>query len=129
MQVFKYVLQYLRAKRDSKVFSLPASLSPDTAAAVADEAVFLGLPELKTASMRCTGEYEYLFTCHNTNDHYSNQVNLSRKWTDLSADKRFPHDVQSQPVLARPGWELVSIHWETRYAFLTWRRLKPLCNE
>ena len=64
-QVFKYVLQYLRAKRDSKAFSLPASLGADTAAAVAEEAVFLGLPELKMASTRPTGEYEYIWTTCN----------------------------------------------------------------
>ena len=62
MQVFKYILQYLRAKRNSKAFSLPASLSSDTAAAIAEEAVFLGLPELQTASTRPTGQYEYIWT-------------------------------------------------------------------
>lgn len=62
MQVFKYVLQYLRAKRDSKAFSLPASLSSDTVTAVTEEAMFLGLPELQTASTRPTGEYEYNWT-------------------------------------------------------------------
>ena len=118
LQVFKYVLQYLRARRDSKAFSLPNSLSPDIAAAVTDEAGFLGLPELQTYSLRHTGEYEYKMTSHNVH-HDEN------RWTKVSG-------VSSYSIVVNPGWELVSHCFapnSTDWLYVTSRRLKPLCNE
>ena len=110
MQVFKYVLQYLRARRDSKAFSLPASLSSDTAAAVAEEAVFLGLPELQKASIRPTGGYEYDFTYYQLSPGAN-----APKWPN---------------TYVKPGWELVSTHLACNGSgntntLVVCRRLKP----
>ena len=91
MQVFKHILQFLRANRDSKPFILPASVSQDTAAAVADKAVFLGRPDLHTASMRRTGEYEYDFRYY-------------REYSEIRDCLYKKHS----PVVVEPGWELVS---------------------
>ena len=104
MQVFKYILQYLRARRDSKAFSLPASLDSERAAAVADEAAFLGLPELQTASIRGTVEYEYDFKEYY--DHDRGIVNF--------------------PGVVKSGWELVSVTplvSGSRMGFITTRQL------
>ena len=118
MQVFKYILQYLRAKRDSKPFNLPASVSPDTASAVADEAVFLGLPELQSASMRPTGEYEY-------------DIRYYGEYSDVR-DCLYRKD---SPAVVHSGWELVSAHvgftgnGNYNTLLIVCRRLIPLCDD
>ena len=112
MQVFKYVLQFLRARRDGRAFSLPDSQSSDIAAAVADEAVFLGLSELQTASLRFSRQYQYDFKHYSADD-------ILRK--------------NSSSGLVTPGWELVSVTPHTQGSkdgfygshLVICRRLKP----
>ena len=81
---------YLRARRGSKEameYSLPASLSADTAAAVAEEATFLGLPELLATSWCRVEELQPLEYVYNFKT-------------------RQKYDLESKGIPS--GWELVS---------------------
>lgn len=64
LQLFKHVLQYLRAARDQQRFVCGTSLSVDELAAIAAEARFYGLANLERAAADCHNnvrfEYKYL---------------------------------------------------------------------
>ena len=98
-----------------RLAALPDSLSPDAAAAVADEAVYLGLPELQRASMRMrrTGKCVY-----------------DSKSYNLDAQENSVYD--TTPAV-KSGWELFSAHLSCTGGFrslcVICKRLKPLCNE
>lgn len=63
-ELFKHVLQYLRAARDQQPFACGTSLSVDELAAIAAEARFYGLADLESAAADCHNkagnEYKYL---------------------------------------------------------------------
>lgn len=63
LQVFKYILQYLRAVRDQQPFACAESLTRDQLAAIAAEAHFYGLADLYRATLErnTKAEYEYKY--------------------------------------------------------------------
>ena len=63
LQVFKHVLQYLRAVRDQQPFACAESLTRDQLAAIAAEAHFYGLADLERATLErnTKAEYEYKY--------------------------------------------------------------------
>ena len=105
MQVFKYVLQYLRARRDSEAFRMPNALSEDTADAIWDEAEFFGLPGLSKL-LECAEdpqlpvEYEYDFQMRLTYDLCS--WGIRDGWELVSANSMYGENNNLLVICRRP---------------------------
>lgn len=102
LQVFKHVLQYLRAVRDQQPFACAESLSRDQLAAIAAEAHFYGLADLERATLERNTQAEYEYKYFLTVD--SGEGSSSRTFVYNPKVQIYPGCPNSKAVIS---WQIV----------------------